>query len=223
MEKTKSKNSLGKGFPFLISSLLFATYFVLLYLVSSPPNDTAHLHTWITEWKTYIQIADEILIFATLSLLPSIYTLANVNQKNESPATLFASGLFFLLVIPMFVLVDLLWGRLVYPVNVYPLAVDTVVFILSLIAGTMHMISLVLALAILLFSISFRKKTWGGLILVSGILGFGFQIIASYPWLLTPGILLFCQLSFPIWLLFWGFYHIKIENIIPKKNQTELS
>lgn len=223
MEETKSKNSLGKGFPFLISSLLFAAYFVLLYLVSSPPNDTAHLHTWIAEWKTYIQIADEILIFATLSLLPSIYTLANVNQKNESPVALFASGLFFILVVPMFVLVDLLLGRLVYPVNVYPLAVDTIVFLLSLITGTMHMIFLVLALAILLFSISFRKKTWGSLVLVMGIFVFGFQITASYPWLLSPGVLLLCQLSFPIWLLSIGFYFAKNENRFPKKNQTEIN
>ncbi|MCW7522421.1 hypothetical protein [Leptospira soteropolitanensis] len=58
----------------------------------------------------------------------------------------------------MFVLVDLLIGRLVYPMNVYPLTVETIVFILSLQVGTMHMISLVLALAILLYSFSFRKE-----------------------------------------------------------------
>lgn len=223
MLETKSKNSLGKGFPFLIASLLFAIYFVLSCLVPSPPSDTAQLHSWITEWKTYIQIADEILIFATLALLPSIYTLANPIKENESPLVLFASGLFFLLVVPMFVLVDLLLGRLVYPVNVYPLSEETIVFLLSLITGTMHMISLVLALAILLFSISFRKKTWGGLVLVMGILVFGFQITASYPWLLSPGVLLLCQLSFPIWLLSIGFYFAKNENRIPKKNQTELN
>lgn len=123
----------------------------------------------------------------------------------------------------MFVLVDLLLGRLVYPVNVYPLTVDTIVFLLSLITGTLHMISLVLALAILLYGISFRSKTGGGLVLSLGILVFGFQIIASYPWLLSPRVLLFCQLSFPIWLFSTGFYSVKNENRSSKKNQTELS
>ncbi|TGM58150.1 hypothetical protein [Leptospira vanthielii] len=223
MAQIKNLNSIWKGFPFFIASLLFATYFVLSYLVPSPPSDTAQLHSWITEWKTFLQIADEILIFATLSLLPSIYTLANPIKENQPPLVLFASGLFFLLVVPMFVLVDLLLGRLVYPVNVYPLAIDTIVFILSLIAGTMHMISLVLALAILLFSISFRKKTWGSLVLVIGIFVFGFQITASYPWLVSPGVLLLCQLSFPIWLLSIGFYFAKNEKRFPKRDQTELS
>ncbi|WP_232374050.1 hypothetical protein [Leptospira chreensis] len=163
MAHSKNHNSLKNGFPYFIASFLFVIYYLLLYLVPPPPNDTSQLHAWISEWKTYLQIADEILIFATLALLPSIYTLTNPRKQNQSPVALFASGLFFLIVIPMYVLVDLLFGRLVYPVNVYPLSEDSIVFILSLISGTNHMISLVTALAIVLYSKAFRKKSGGGL------------------------------------------------------------
>ncbi|MGE8722340.1 hypothetical protein ACO2KH_13470 [Leptospira terpstrae] len=223
MPERTDQNFFKQGFPFFIASLLFATYYIFLYLVPTPPSETSQLFTWITEWKIYIQIADEILIFATLSLLPCIYTLINPLNEYRSPIALFASALFFLLLVPMFVLVDLLLGRLVYPVNNYPMSVDAIVFTLSLISGTMHMISLVLALAILLYGFSFRKKPRGGLFVLSGIFGFGFQIIASYPWLIPPGVLLFCQLSFPIWLLSFGFYFLMNENKFPKKNQTDLS
>lgn len=191
-----------KRLPFLLSSLLFASYYVVFYLIPSPPNEVSQLSKWILDWKIYLQIADEILIFAVLALIPSIYQLANPWRKEEPPTALFASGLIFLLVVPMFVLVDLLIGRLVYPVNVYPLGEETIVFLLSLQVGTMHMISLVLALAILLYSISFRKRKGSGLIFVFGIFTFGFQILASYSWILSPELLLVCQLSFPIWLVF---------------------
>lgn len=223
MPERTNQNFFKQGFTFFIASLLFATYYIFLYLVPTPPFETSQLFTWITEWKIYIQIADEILIFATLSLLPCIYTLINPLKENHSPSALFASALFFLLLVPMLVLVDLLLGRLVYPVNNYPMSVDTIVFTLSLITGTMHMISLVLALAILLYGFSFRKKPWGGLFFLLGIYGFVFQIIASYPWLISPGVLLFCQLSFPIWLFSFGFYFLMNENKLPKKNQTDLS
>ncbi|XDD47715.1 hypothetical protein AB3N60_06445 [Leptospira sp. WS39.C2] len=223
MKELVNKYYTQKGLPFFIASLLFAIYDSLLYIVPPPPSETSDLHSWITEWKPYLQFADEVLIFATISLLPAIYTLTNVRQKHESKLSLYASGLFYLFIIPLFVLVDLLLGRLVYPVNVYPLTVDTIVFILSFITGIMHMISIILALLILMYGVSYRKKTMGSLILVAAILGFGFQMIASYPWFLTPGVLLVCQLSFPIWLLFIGIYLIKIESRIPKKNQTELN
>ncbi|WP_244309949.1 hypothetical protein [Leptospira mtsangambouensis] len=189
-----------KLLPFLLSSLLFASYYFVFFLIPSPPNEVSQLHKWILDWKLYLQIADEILIFAVLALIPSIYRLANPWRKEESPTALFASGLIFLLVVPMFVLVDLLIGRLVYPVNVYPLGEETIVFLLSLQVGTMHMISLVLALAILLYSISFRKRKEGRFVFAFGILTFGFQILASYSWILSPEILLVCQLSFPTWL-----------------------
>ncbi|TDY71931.1 hypothetical protein CLV96_0910 [Leptospira meyeri] len=190
-----------KRLPFLLSSLLFASYYFVSFQIPSPPNEINQLQQWILDSKFYLQIADEILIFAVLALLPSIYLLTNPWKKEESPSALFASGLFFLLVVPMFVLVDLLIGRLVYPVNVYPLTVETIVFILSLQVGTMHLVSLVLALAILLYSFSFRKRKGGGLVFVFGIFTFGFQILASYSWIISPGVLLFCQLSFPIWLV----------------------
>lgn len=191
--------------PFFICSLLFLSYYLTMYLVPPPPNETNLLHKWIFDWKLYLQIADEILIFAVLALFPVIYILGNPWKKEESTTALFASGLFFLLVVPMFVLVDLLIGRLVYPVNSYPLSEDTIVFLLSMQVGTMHMISLVLALAILLYSVSYRNKNKNGsLILVFGVLTFGFQMIASYSWLISPEVLLFCQLSFPIWILFVG-------------------
>ncbi|TGL03365.1 hypothetical protein EHQ43_16460 [Leptospira bouyouniensis] len=223
MNEIVNKSYTLKGLPFFIASLLFAIYYSLLYIVPPPPSETSHLHLWIMEWKFYLQIADEILIFATISLLPAIYTLTNVRLIIESKLSLFASGLFYLFIIPLFVLVDLLLGRLVYPVNVYPLTADTIVFILSFITGIMHMISIMLALAILLYGVSYRKNTLGSLILVTAILGFGFQMIASYPWLLTPGILLVCQLSFPIWLFLIGLYLIKVEYRIPNKNQTDLN
>ncbi|MCG6152223.1 hypothetical protein [Leptospira bandrabouensis] len=200
--------------PFFICSLLFFSYYLTMYLVPPPPNETNLLQKWILDWKLYLQIADEILIFAVLALIPSIYQLANPWRKEESTTALFASGLVFFLVVPMFVLVDLLIGRLVYPVNSYPLSEDTIVFLLSMQVGTMHMISLVLALAILLYSISYRNKNKNGsLILVFGVLTFGFQMIASYSWLISPGVLLFCQLSFPIWILFVGISFVKVDSI----------
>ncbi|WP_244936939.1 hypothetical protein [Leptospira brenneri] len=112
----------------------------------------------------------------------------------------------------MFVLLDLLIGRLVYPVNSYPLTKDSMIVYLSLITGTEHMISLVMALAILLFSISFRKQTKGGMVFVVGIVTFGLQIIASFSWLISPGLLLLCRLSFPIWLVLAGFLLSKNKN-----------
>ncbi|PJZ86554.1 hypothetical protein CH366_05625 [Leptospira harrisiae] len=193
--------------------MLFLSYYLTMYLVPPPPNETNLLQKWILDWKHYLQIADEILIFAVLASLPVIYILGNPWKKEEPPMVLFASGLFFLLVVPLFVFLDLLIGRLVYPVNVYPLSEDTIVFLLSMQVGTMHMISLVLALAILLYSIFYRKKNKNGsLILVFGILTFGLQMIASYSWLLAPEVLLFCQLSFPIWILFAGITFVKEES-----------
>jgi len=205
MDQTKLLTFMRKISSFLMASILLLIYYILSYFVPSPPPEISLLKSWIQEWKTLIQIADEILIFGVLALIPSILVLTPPWKQRQSRLSLFASALFLVVLLPLFVLLDLLLGRLVYPVNSYPMTEDTIVFLLSLIVGTNHMISLVLALAIFFYSVSLRKQKGGNLLLGFGIFVSCLQIFASFPWLLSAEFLLFCQLGFPIWFLWVGF------------------
>jgi hypothetical protein len=197
---------------FLISGVLFSAYFITTSFVPVVPLNSAKVFDWINEWKLYIAIADELLLFATAFLLFSVYILAKILQANQFPLVLAGCTIIQFLAIPMLLLIVLLQGRLVYPVYNYPLSADMVYFISGLSIGAMHACSILFAVSIFLLSLSFRKI----IAVFIGVLLFCCQLISAYPWLLNSTSNLLCQLTFPLGLLLNGI--LLFVNVNPEKS-----
>ncbi|BDA78977.1 hypothetical protein LPTSP3_g19070 [Leptospira kobayashii] len=207
---------------FIFSGFLFLSYFILSNLVPVAPSDKLLLNDWIEEWKFFIQMMDELLIFATVFLMPSIYVIARILNANHSPLALIASFIFMFLIVPIFILIDLLVGRLVYPVFNYQMSNDIILFILSLSVGSMHCISLLLSISIFLFTLSFRNQYHDIFLIIIGVLTSICQIVGAYPWLINSKLNLICQLSFPIWLIYIGILLLIKKKIFLQTSKTTI-
>ncbi len=63
------------GIAFILSGILFLGVSLFLLPVPSPPLSDTELMNWLKEWKFNISMADELLFFAALMLVPSIARL----------------------------------------------------------------------------------------------------------------------------------------------------
>ena len=206
---------------FILSGVLFTTYFIVTSFVPIAPFDAVTGINWINEWRLFIAIADELLFFATVFLLPSICIFANLFKANQYPFVLAGCTIIQFLVIPIFILIVLLQGRLAYPVYNYHLSIDIIIFIVSLSIGAMHASSILLAISIVLLCLSLRKGLLGSLPVFIGVIASFGQLLSAYPWLIASIVNLLCQLLFPIWLVLIGILLlVKKDEFLPFLEKT---
>lgn len=189
---------------FIVSGGLFAAYFIVSSLIPAPPIIGDLLPKWSNNWRTYIAIADELLFFATIFLLLSIYILSKILKSNQFPFVLSGCTIIKFIVIPVFMIITLLQGQLAYPVYDYLLSTDVIYFILNISVGAMHAVSILLSISILLLSFSLIKGLVGLLPVLIGFLTSVCQLVSAYPWLINSKLNLVCQLTFPVWLVSIG-------------------
>lgn len=207
---------------FLISGVLFFAYFIFTFLISNPALNSDKLSDWMNESRLFIAIADELLLFATVFFLLSIYILAKILKADQFPMVLAGCIIIKFFIIPVFMLIVLLQGRLAYPVYDQQLSTDIISFIVSLWIGAMHALSILLAVSILLLSLSLRKGVLGRLPVLIGIPTSLCQFISAYPWLIHSTLHLLFQLTFPIWLISMGVLLLaKREAFIPLLQQNK--
>ncbi|MNM99205.1 hypothetical protein D3C81_1117560 [compost metagenome] len=98
------------GITLIISGVLFFAQYLLLLPAGAPPLTDADLMAWVQEWRFNLSMADELLFFATLLLIPSIAALYRLLVKVDKLKTLLGCGL-LAVIIPIYVFLDIVLGK----------------------------------------------------------------------------------------------------------------
>jgi hypothetical protein len=191
------------GVAFIVSAVLFAAQVGFALPLLKPPVADAEWVPWLQEWRFSISMADELLFFAPLSLIPGIACLYRVLRKVDQNKALLGCGI-WAASIPVYLVMAILLGRLVYPVYAIELSLESYKLLLSLYSGGMHLIALLLGAAAIVLGFAIRKSQLGPSVAYLGWLAGALAIVGSYPWLIGAGATVAIQLLFSAWLALLG-------------------
>jgi len=144
-------------------------------------------------------MSNEILFFAAICLAPSVFVLYRILSPTDKTKTMIGCGI-IAVTIPVLAMIDVVQGRLVYPVYHIALSPDVLKLVLSIYYGGMHAASLLLGLAILVLSFVLRRSIFGKPAAYFGFVAGVFAFIGAYPWLVGPVLDFVSQCLFASWL-----------------------
>ncbi|MFM9329833.1 hypothetical protein [Paenibacillus mesotrionivorans] len=191
------------GIACILSGILFLAQQLFLLPVPHPPAPDGELLAWLAEWKLQLSMADELLVFAALLLIPAVVAIYRVLAKTDLIKALLGCGL-LALNIPVYMILVVVLGRLVYPVYDIELSPESYRLVLSLYYGGLHLAFLIFGLAIILLSFAIRKSPIGKPAAYLGFLTGVLAFASAYPWLMGNGAVLAIQLVFTAWLMLVG-------------------
>lgn len=198
------------GISLILSGILFFVQYLFVLPMPIPPLADADLMTWLQNWKTNIAMADELLFFATLLLIPSIVALHRILVKVDKVKTLLGCGL-LAVVIPVNIFLVIILGRLVYPVYGIELSPDIYKLVLSIYYGGMHCVSIILSMATIIICLVIRKSVIGKLTAILGLVTGIMDLIGAFPWLIGTGAVFASQLLFSAWFVVLGVRLLRTE------------
>eukprot|EP01114_Cavostelium_apophysatum_P024041 TRINITY_DN9275_c0_g1_i1.p1 TRINITY_DN9275_c0_g1~~TRINITY_DN9275_c0_g1_i1.p1 ORF type:complete len:215 (-),score=18.56 TRINITY_DN9275_c0_g1_i1:67-711(-) len=191
------------GWALLLSGILFSVQFAFVQFVPDPPLADANWPAWLAEWRFNLSMADELLFFATLLLVPAVFALYRSLSAIAPIQALLGCGLLSA-VVPVHLLLVVVLGRLVYPVYGIELSTDAHKLVFSLYVGGQHMAFLILSIATLFLSLAIRKSALGKPAAYLGFVSAVLDIIGSFPWLVGSGVAFVSQIFFAGWLIILG-------------------
>jgi hypothetical protein len=204
------------GLAFICAGVLFLAGNLLIAPLPSPPPIEAEFSTWLSAHQTSLAIQNEILFFATISLIPSAYVLYQLLKNQRARSSILGFGL-MVMVIPVLAMLVIVEGRLVYPVYNIHFSFDLLKLVLSIYYGGMHTVLLLFAGAILFTSYALRDTIFPPSHWYLGLVTGVSQIVGSYPWLIGLAVNLIASLLFSAWLVLTG------VTIVKKASQPELA
>ena len=103
------------GEAFIGGGILFLLRDLLELMAGPPPSSGVEILVWIASGRLTLALANEVLFFAAMSLVPAVialyYSLAGIDRvKAAAGCGIIAT------VVPVIVVLDIVHGRLVYPV-----------------------------------------------------------------------------------------------------------
>ena len=202
------------GITLIGSGLLFLAQYLFLRPVPAPPLEDAALLSWLSEWRFQLSMADEVLFFAAVLLIPSIVALYRLLVQVHPVLTVFGCGL-LAVSIPVYIVLVIILGRLVYPVYGIKLSPESYKLVISLYYGGVHCAALVMGIATILLSLVIRMGGLGRITASFGLLAGIFDLIGSYPWLLGDVMILISQVLFAGWFIILG---VNLRNIAKKQS-----
>ena len=205
------------GITFIISGILFFVQYLFLLPMPSPPLVDEELLTWLTKWRFHISMADEVLFFAAIFLIPSIVALYRTLVKVDQIKALMACGI-LTVTIPIYIFLDIILGRLVYPVFNIELSPDIYKLMISIYYGGMHMIAILLCLATFILCFAIRKSVLGKLTAYIGFMVGIFDLIGAFPWLIGSVMVFISQLLFSVWFIILGFRLLRVSEQVEIMN-----
>ena len=201
----KGKNNIITigGIAWIISGILFLVQNLFLLPLQGPPALEADLLVWLEKWRFNISMADEVLLFAALFLIPAIFSLYQLLVHADKVKAIMVCGL-LASSIPIFIFLDIILGRLVYPVYNLELSADIYKLVLSIYYGGMHLVAIVFSIATVLLSFAIRKSEHGKAIAYFGFAVAVADLISAFPWITGSVIAFASQLLFSGWFVLIG-------------------
>ncbi|KUP23360.1 hypothetical protein [Paenibacillus sp. DMB5] len=192
------------GIALILAGVLFFIQFLFMLPVPAPGATTdAELMAWLAEWKFNLSMADELLFFAPLCLIPAIAALYQVLVKTDLPKTLLGCAL-LALSIPVYILLVIILGRLVYPVFHIEISAESLKLMFSLYYGGLHTAALIMGISTIVLSLVILKSPLGKAAAYLGFAAGILDLIGSFPWLIGTTVMFVCQLAFAAWFVVLG-------------------
>lgn len=160
------------GFCLLTMSLL-----IMALTLPMPSADTVGVKHWVTQNLFWLQVADELLAFATPVILTATLLFYEQIKKQQPISSSLAMVIAIVLTIGTISGIVLPLGRLVYPVNGLPVVTgEMAVMTASQVFAGIHWSMLVLALYVLIFSYLIRSF----LVRLLAVVVVPLQIVGTY-------------------------------------------
>lgn len=198
------------GGTFIAAGILLLAANLLVVLLPTPPTRPGDFLQWITAHELRIALANELLIFATILLVPSFVVLGKLlgtRRKVSAFAGLSIVGL----ALPLLAMLVVVQGRLVYPVSGLDLSVDSLKLTFSLFYGGLHTVLLMFGAALLLLGFALRgtvfNKSMVPISYVTGLL----QIAGAFPWLTPVALNVSVSLSLSLWMVLIGILMLRTK------------
>lgn len=187
------------GVSFMASGLLFFLICLLERVTGPPPSDGTAILAWAAAGSGALAWSVELLFFAAMFLVPAVIALHR-SLAGSSPALAAAGCGAMAALIPVLLVLDIVQGRLVFPVYGLRLASPQVAeLIVALHAGGMHAVLVVMGAATALLSVAMWRGASGKGLAVLGLVTAVFELIGSYPWAVGPLVVLVSQGLLAAW------------------------
>ena len=201
--EARGLNRLG-GIAFIASGLLFFLISLLERVTGPPPSDGAAIMAWVEAGHGALAWSVELLFFAAMLLVPAVIALRR-SLAGGSPALAAAGCGSIGVLIPVLLVLDVVQGRLVFPVHGLGLTSPQVAeLIVALYAGGMHAAMVVMGMATALLSVAMWRGASGRGVAALGFATAAFDLVGSYPWAISPAVLLASQVLFAGWFVAVG-------------------
>ena len=191
------------GISLIISGVLFFAQYLFVLPIPNCPASNADLMIWLLKWRFNIAMTDELFFFATLSLIPSIVALYRILVRVDKIKTILGCGL-LAVIVPINSFLDIIFGRLVYPVYNIKLSPDIDKLVLSVYYGGMHSVAIIMSVTTIILCFVIRHSVIGRLVAYFGFVVGISDFIGAYPWLIGNLIVFVTQLFFSAWLVILG-------------------
>jgi hypothetical protein len=185
--------------------------YLLDLIVGPPPSSGTEILAWKASGVLPLEITSEVLFFAALFLVPAVialyYSLASLDRTKAAVGC----GI-IAVVIPIIFVLDIVHGRLMYPV--YDIQINTPAvaeFVVAVYYGGLHAIGILLGIATIVLSLAMKRGVYGKNIAYLGIATGVFDIIGSDPWIIGPILIMVSQILFAAWFLAvgWKLYRMR--------------
>lgn len=203
------------GISFIVSGALFLLKSLFDFKVGPPPSTGAEILAWSTSGRFPLAMANEALFIAAIFLVPAVIALYRSLAGTDATKAAVGCGV-FAVTIPIMGALDIVQGRLIYPV--YALVTDTPAvaeLVVGVFYGGLHAVALLMGVATMVLSLAMRRGAYGRNVAFLGLATGVFDVIGSYPWLIGTVLVLVSQVFFAAWFLAVGAKLFRMPQMVP--------
>jgi len=206
----KGLNRFGAG-SLIASGVFFLARGILDFIAGTPPSNGLDILAWSESHKTILSFGNELLFFAALLLVPALIALHRSLAAGRPNMAGAGCGI-IAVTIPVLAVLDIVQGRLVYPVfGIVAHTPEAAEFIVAVFYGGLHAVGIILGIATIILALSMRRGSFGQPIVVLGMATGILDIVGAYPFLIGPILTLLCEAFFTAWFVAVGWKLWTIE------------
>lgn len=182
-EAATGRGAVAFAWLWMAGAFLASVALALLATLPPVPPSVDGVLAWVGDGTFQLTWAGELLFFATIAWgagAAGSFSARATSRPLRRSIALVALGV----TLVAFVVVLLALGRLVYPVVDVELAADTIVLLVSVVIGTVHLALLALGVVAIALPVPMRSTRAGRTVTAIGCAGGVLFVVGSYPWLL---------------------------------------
>lgn len=193
-----------EGIALAASGALFLAKAFFDLKVGEPPSGGREIVEWVAAEKLSLSMTNEILVIASLLLVPGLIGLYSSLVGFDRRKTTTGCGIVAML-IPVIVALACVHGRFVYPVYGIDLNEPSVIqLVASIYYGGQHAVLLLFGVATILLSLAMRNTPYGKTVVFLGLTTGAMDLVGAYPWLIGPALTFVSEALFALWFIAVG-------------------